>query len=96
MIKIVINTCFGGFGLSDEAVKLYKKLSKKKFSKDWYPPFDIKRDDPILVQVIQELGEKANGEYAELKIVSVPNGTNWEVTEYDGSETVEEVHQKWY
>ena len=26
-MKIVINTCFGGFGLSDEAVRLYGQLA---------------------------------------------------------------------
>lgn len=26
-MKIVINTCFGGFGLSDEAIRLYAQLA---------------------------------------------------------------------
>ena len=46
------------------------------------------RHDPILVQVVEELGDKANGRYADLKIVEVP-GNKYRVCEYDGQEWVE-------
>ncbi len=53
------------------------------------------RINPKLIQVVEELGEKANGSCAELKIVEVPDDVNWTITEYDGLETVEEVHKSW-
>ncbi len=56
---------------------------------------DIKRDDPQLVQVIKELGDKANGSCAELKVVKVPCNIEWGIHEYDGLEHVEESHQTW-
>lgn len=56
---------------------------------------NIERNDPALVQAVQELGEKANGEYAELEIVEIPDGTEWTVEEYDGMEHISEVHRTW-
>lgn len=56
---------------------------------------DIKRDDPQLIQVIGELGEKANGRCAELKVIEIPDGIQWEVDEYDGLEKIVESHRSW-
>lgn len=55
----------------------------------------IERNDPCLVEVVEKLGEKANGRFAELIVVEIPDGIEWEITEYDGWESVEEVHQSW-
>ena len=57
---------------------------------------DIERDDEFLVQVVEELGEKANGMCAELAIVDVPDGTKYIISEYDGNEHIAEEHQTWY
>lgn len=54
-----------------------------------------KRDDPLLVQVVEELGEKANGRCADLEIVEIPDGVEWEIDEYDGNERVHETHRSW-
>lgn len=48
----------------------------------------ISRHDPILVQVVEELGKKANGNYADLKVVEI-SGSKYRVCEYDGQEWVE-------
>lgn len=56
---------------------------------------NIARDDPYLVQVIQELGAAANGRHAELKVVEIPAEVDWEIEEYDGSEWVSEKHRTW-
>lgn len=56
---------------------------------------DIKRDDPELIRVIEELGKAANGKCASLRIVEIPDGIEWEINEYDGSESVEEKHRSW-
>jgi hypothetical protein len=53
------------------------------------------RDYPLLTDVIEELGEKANGTNAKLKVVSIPEGVIWCIREYDGIETVEERHRSW-
>lgn len=91
-MKIVINACYGGFGLTDKALARYNELSGN--SVEYY--FDITRDDPALVQVVEELGSKAAGEFSELKIVEIPDGIKWYIHEYDGMEHVAEQHQTWY
>lgn len=79
-MKICINTCFGGFGLSDEALQMLG-------FKTHYP--QISRADSRLIEVVSTLGEAANGRYARLAIVSIPDeATDWEIEEYDGSEGI--------
>jgi len=68
--RIVINNCYGGFGLSDRALAEYKKLTGIA-DEDFYDR-DIARDDPYLVKVVKELGMTANGSHANLKIVEIP------------------------
>ena len=55
----------------------------------------IPRDDPVLVSVVCELGERSWGVHAELKIVEIPAAVKWQIEEYDGREWVAEVHQTW-
>ena len=141
-MKIVINSCFGGFGLSYKAVMEYARLkgielypfisegfgkqaiiapyvhvnnydAKKRMfplihysvkpvelgknpkNKDYFSADSIKRDDPVLVEVVERLKGLANGDCAELKIVSIPDDVDWEISEYDGQESVEEKHRSW-
>lgn len=53
------------------------------------------RSDPILVQLVEEMGADANGSCADLKIIEVPDGVEWEIEEYDGNEHVAEKHRTW-
>lgn len=138
-MKVVINKCFGGFGLSDEAMHRYAKIKgltlypeKDRFSMVTYwlvPPAerepevshtqflempieeckrynkrceeqslyggDIPRDDPALVQVVEELGERANGRCAQLAVAEIPDDVKWEIDEYDGNERIAESHRTW-
>ncbi|MED4883131.1 hypothetical protein [Bacillus smithii] len=57
---------------------------------------DIKRNDPDLIAVVEELGEEANTEYSMLKIVEIPDDVEW-IIEDDGSghEWVAEKHRTW-
>ena len=86
-MKIVINTCFGGFSLSEKACN---ELGLNN-------PYDaIERNDPKLVEVVERLGSEANGRHAQLKIVNIPDDVKWTIQEYDGSEHIAEEHQTWY
>jgi len=53
------------------------------------------RDDSNLIKVVEELGNKANGRCAELQIVEIPDGIEWEIEEYAGLERVSEKHRTW-
>jgi len=57
--------------------------------------YDIDRDDPVLVRLVEELGDEVNTRYSELKIVEIPDGIEWTVCEYDGLECVAEAHRTW-
>jgi hypothetical protein len=103
MTKIVYNACYGGFSLSDSAIELYLQLKGFVYVKtedSWGSNFDVKgwedfydrdidRADPILVQVVETLGEKANGDCANLEVEDIPKGTLYRITEYDGYESIE-------
>ncbi len=89
-MKVVINTCFGGFGLSEAA---YAELGIEwdgygyRFAKD--------RTNPQLVAVVEKLGKAANGMCAKLKVVEIPDDVKWEIQEYDGREYVREESREW-
>lgn len=103
MTKIVYNACYGGFGLSDEATEMYFNLKGWKFEKysnnfgisqykingEHFWDQDINRADPDLVQVVEALGEKANGFCAYLEIEELASGTLYRIREYDGYERIE-------
>lgn len=42
-----------------------------------------------MIQVVEELGDKASGDYAELCIVTMNDDAYYRITEYDGYESVE-------
>lgn len=90
--KVVINTCFGGFNLSDKAIGLYAGLTNQVF--DNIVVWDIKRDDPMLVRVVETLGGEM-GFATRLRVVEIPADVEWEISEYDGWEHVAEKHRRW-
>lgn len=116
-MKVVINKCFGGFGLSDAAVERYAELKGIKIFRQkqehsfggaswwvdgvedddhYFSSYSItERCDPVLVQVVEEMGDSANGWAAELKIVEIPDDVEWHIHEYDGWEHVAENHRTW-
>ena len=51
----------------------------------WYYN-NVSRHDPALVQVVEELGKKANGDFANLQIDEVRG--SYRIDEYDGNESV--------
>jgi len=69
--------------------------SKKTCDTDYGYINDITRDDAVLVAVVAKLKKKANNAHSNLKIVSIPDGVEWQVEEYDGSEWIAEKHRTW-
>ena len=108
-MKVAINTCFGGFSISEEAILKYAEYKGLNLhivdtgimvhvedeKGNYFGDDNIKRNDPFLIKVIEELGENANGLCAEISIVEIPDGTDYIISEYDGVEHVAERHQTW-
>lgn len=88
---IVINRCFGGFSLSEEAYE-YLGLKWDGYGHAYYD----KRDNSKLVECVETLGsEQASGVFARLKVVYIPDDVEWEISNYDGMETVREKSRSW-
>ena len=141
-MKIVLNGCYGGFGLSPMGIKRYLELkgkeyycyiqSKYKYShgidefirvddlekldtvffycttcnqgykltdlpENIFSGYDIKRNDPILVQVVEELGREAGKTFSNLVVVEIENGRWYKINEYDGYESIEyrDIDDEW-
>ena len=46
------------------------------------------RRDQTLIEVVEELGEKASGRFGELEVVEIPDNSFYKIDEYDGLETL--------
>lgn len=90
--KIVINQCFGGFGLSLDGLDAYneRRSNQPETDYDW----EIPRDDPDLVWVVENI-KNCSGRCSSLRIVEVPNDVDWVIKDYDGNEWVAEKHRTW-
>lgn len=143
-MKIVINRCFGGYGLSREALRQlvgkcehvvvnepidyyggsgkfaeahpghdwkkewqddlaheqrYRSVLQRLYTAEGKPVSDDHRSGdrtcPALVEIVERMGVAANGQHAKLAIVEIPDGVEYEIDEYDGSESIHEVHRSW-
>ena len=110
-MKIVINKCYGGFGLSDLAkseILTRKGISFEARANEYQDleffdletgeatyEWDLDRDDSLLVEVVELLKEAADGDYAELKVIEIPDDVKWIIEEYDGAEWISEIHRTW-
>ena len=101
-MKIAINNCYGGFSVSEDVYSElgmvwdgYGYLDNKAFGveSDNYLGY---RSHHKLISAIEKIGDKAaSGMFAEILIVDIPDGVEWEIYEYDGIETVHEKHRSW-
>jgi hypothetical protein len=142
-VKIVINKCFGGFGLSNKALSAWAASKNRECyffesdyqgsyirtnvpgesmftfafdapevpndvnltqveRRDWFEEhmiYDrtIDRTDPDLIRIVEEMGsDAASSRLADLRIIEIPDGTEYTIEEYDGREHIAERHRTWY
>jgi hypothetical protein len=100
-MKLVINTCYGGFSISRKAAEFMAARGNVKAIKElaqdtdrWYG-FGYERDDADLIAAVESLGEESFGSCAQLKVVVIPDDIKYEIDEYDGIESVHEKHRSW-
>ena len=103
-MKVIINTCYGGFGLSEKAQELLKiafdlhdldgLIMNRDFGVEddnWY----MYRADARLHAVVDLIGlEAASGSSAKLEYREIPDHVvkrGWCIGEYDGLETIHEL-----
>ena len=80
-MKIVINTCYGGFSLPQDFCNIYGIDSVYDDS--------IERTDPRLISYVEQHGGVVKHRCAELRVVEIPDTcTDWELNEYDGFEVI--------
>ncbi len=65
-----------------------RRTSNEAYSANTLTDRDIPRSDPALAQVVEELGDAANGRHAKLAIRELPEGVRYRIDEYDGNESV--------
>jgi hypothetical protein len=87
-------------GLFDDSGWNEMTMEQRRAHNARYEEHDIEarprdRTDPALVQAVEELGDAANGDYAKLNVVEIPDGVDYEISEYNGVERVDEVHRSW-
>jgi len=77
----------------DDTVRFGQEI--KLANGNYWHDREISRDDPVLVSIVREMGSKANGNFAKLKIVKIPGDIEWTIDDYDGQEWVAEKHRTW-
>lgn len=96
--KVVLNTTYSFFGISEEAIDWlidndYDLGTEVRNGKEMH---DIDRDNPGLVAVVEALGgEKAGKPASVLKIVEVPDDVDWKVGTQATREIVKEKYRTW-
>ena len=83
--KVVYNSDFGGFGLSE----LAKEYLLRNYGLTEADINKLPRHDPRLVRCVEALGEQANDDYSKI-VVKELKGNRYRIDEYDGWESVVE------
>lgn len=77
-MKLVVNCCFGGFSLNRD---IAKKLGVSRYDSN------VRNNEELIALI--ESGMDCNGYSADLQVVEFPdNCTDYEISDYDGCETV--------
>ena len=110
-MKIVLNKCYGGFGLSTKAFDWLIVNKGWKLDKDFvkatstYGDKDTKywakgdreelRINLDVIECVEVLGKEASNRLSDMRVVEIPDNANWEIDEYDGIESVRESSEVW-
>jgi hypothetical protein len=93
-IEVLLNDCYGGWRISNKAMKLYKLRKITDNSHNYLG----KRSDPIFIQIYKELGDEFDGGTgSKTGIEKIPKKYehHYYITEYDGLESIEIDYTKY-
>ena len=86
-MKVLINKCYGGYGLSYDFIYHLKNFDKYK---DYLHEHEFKRDDQFVVEEAIKFGlDKAGGFLSELEVIDLPDNVKYSIDEYDGMESID-------
>lgn len=91
-MKVVVNRAFGGFEIPEKLVEplgWHCTYFKGNDDRDY-----DEHTDPDLIEALEKMIQ--NGEnICPLEIVEIPDGIEWYIEDYYGSETIHEKHRIW-
>lgn len=79
----------------DSTNDIYHKYKPGGLQRYWDSWTRESREHPLVLRVVEELGEASFGMHATLKIVEIPDGVEYFIEEYDGREHIAERHRTW-
>jgi hypothetical protein len=90
VIEILYNISYGGWGISDKAMELYKLRNVNYNSMELISDEELSRTDPILIQIYNELGDEMNTKFCKIRIKKIPKKYEnyYYISEYDGKESI--------
>lgn len=76
--------------------KIYEdEISKEDWDNYYLYLGTAHREDPILIDVVEELGDEASGSCGKLVVVEIPDDLHYTIDDYDGIETLHEDVEVW-
>jgi hypothetical protein len=96
-MKVLLNTCYGGFGFSEEFLTHLESVHPDMFTSHGLDSsYWNERDDERIVNEAIAFGCDpedagrllASGPHARLSVVEVPDGCEYYIREYDGTEYI--------
>ena len=97
IIPVLVNECYGGFGLSKVAETAVQTLFDRK-DKGPYDEFTLKRHDEDLISAVVTIGlDDSSNKYSRLCIKYIPAEfiDSYYIDEYDGFEGVKLDYKKY-
>lgn len=88
-MKIIINKGQGVFDFSEEAISRIKEAGL-----DGIEEHEL-RVHPKVIEIVQELGDKANTSFSKLSVIEIPDNIECFIQDYEGMEWVVEAHRTW-
>lgn len=83
------------YGDSINGLPWEDKTESSECVEKYFSSYDTDRTDPDLIAIVKELGTDASSSCSSLGIVNIPDHIKWEISDYDGLESVEEKHRSW-